>query len=83
MRILLGVGVPSWASSAFRIVENAITALERKVDGSASPLSPTRLVLPSERSRDPGQPEIRYDTSTKRIEVWDKNTGTWKYVELT
>lgn len=83
MRVLLGAGVPSWASSAFRSVENAITALERRVGGDSVPLSPTRLVLPSERSKNPGQPEIRYDTATKRIEVWDSNTETWKYVELT
>lgn len=83
MRVLLGRDVPSWAQAAFRNMEQAITALEQRVHGDVAPMASTRLILPSSRSKDPKHPEVRYDSATKRIEVYDASTDSWKYVELT
>lgn len=72
-------GMDANYAAAFREVERAVTKLEQS--GSATPLAPEMMELPTERTTNPKSALIRFNETDSTLEVY--HPGKQKYVKVT
>lgn len=68
-------GMDPKIAAAFRDIELALTKLEQS--GSATPLAPDMMELPTERETDPGGASIVWNENNATIEVYHPGKKQW------